>query len=52
MDMGVVVNGNAIAEGWSHTWLIFAGYALAVALAFWVLFRYKHQPNKMTNTNH
>lgn len=40
----VVTNGAAVAEGWSHTWLIFAGYALVVAVLFAVLFRYKHQP--------
>ena len=48
----VVTNGNAIAEGWSHTWLIFAGYALVVALLFWVLFRYKHDRNKMVDIKH
>ena len=42
----VVTNGAAVAEGWSHTWLIFAGYALVVALLFAVLFRYKHQAAK------
>ena len=30
------------AEGWQTTWFIFAGYALVVALAFWMLFKYKH----------
>lgn len=39
-------------EGWSTTWLVFAGYALVVALAFWVLFRYKHEPDKLGNINH
>jgi nucleoside transporter len=29
-------------EGWETTWFIFAGYALVVALAFMLLFRYKH----------
>lgn len=42
----VVINGAAVAEGWSHTWLMFAGYALVVALLFAVLFRYKHQAAK------
>jgi NHS family xanthosine MFS transporter len=42
----VVTNGAAVAEGWSHTWLMFAGYALVVALLFAVLFRYKHQAAK------
>ena len=39
-------------EGWSTTWLIFAGYALVVALAFWVLFRYKHEPDKLGEVKH
>ena len=30
------------ADGWQITWFIFAAYALVVALALWVLFRYKH----------
>lgn len=42
----------AMIEGWSTTWLIFAGYALVVALAFWVLFRYKHEPDKLGNVQH
>ena len=42
----VVTNGAAVAEGWSHTWLMFAGYALVVAVLFAVLFRYKHQAAK------
>jgi nucleoside transporter len=39
-------------EGWQMTWFIFAGYALVVALTFWALFRYKHDPNKMINVEH
>lgn len=27
------------AQGWSHAWLIFAAYALAVAILFWICFR-------------
>lgn len=38
--------GIARMEGWSHSWLIFATYALVVALLFAVVFRYKHQPDK------
>jgi NHS family xanthosine MFS transporter len=48
----VVVNGAAIADGWGNTWLIFAGYALVVAIAFMLLFRYKHEPEKMANFKH
>ena len=34
------------AEGWETTWFIFAGYALVVAVAFRLLFRYKHDPKR------
>ena len=29
---------------WASAWLIFAGYALVVAILFAILFKYKHQP--------
>ena len=47
-----VTNGMEVAQGWSHTWLAFAGYALVVALLFWVLFKYKHDPNKLADIKH
>jgi NHS family xanthosine MFS transporter len=43
----LVYNGSegvAMMQGWSNTWLIFAGYALVVALLFAVVFKYKHTP--------
>jgi nucleoside transporter len=49
---GHLISRPEFANGWQTTWFIFAGYALVVALAFWVLFRYKHDPNKMININH
>ncbi len=36
----------AIWHGWQTSWYAFAGYALVVAILFWIFFRYKHQPNK------
>lgn len=36
--------GIAQINGWHHAWLIFAGYALVVAVLFMVIFRYKHTP--------
>ncbi|MBQ3710532.1 MAG: MFS transporter [Bacteroidales bacterium] len=33
---------------WKTTWLIFAVYALVVAILFAILFKYKHQPEKET----
>ncbi len=38
--------GIAQVEGWSDAWLIFAAYALVVAILFALIFKYKHQPNK------
>lgn len=38
--------GVARMEGWSHSWLIFATYALVVTLLFAVVFKYKHVPEK------
>ncbi|MDY3287944.1 MAG: MFS transporter, partial [Bacteroidaceae bacterium] len=35
---------TAVWEGWNICWYIFAAYSLVVALAFAVLFRYKHVP--------
>lgn len=37
----------AQTAGWSTSWLIFAGYALAVAIVFAVVFKYKHDPNRI-----
>lgn len=34
--------GRELIEGWYTCWYIFAGYALFVAIAFALLFRYKH----------
>lgn len=38
--------GQQVMEGWSMSWYVFAAYALAVAVAFNFLFRYKHQTEK------
>lgn len=35
----------AQVAGWSHSWLVFAAYALVVALVFAIVFKYKHNPN-------
>ena len=40
--------GNFLVGNWEATWLIFAGYALVVAIFFAILFRYKHEPQKLT----
>ncbi len=38
--------GVEMMQGWSTTWLIFAGYALVVTVLFALIFKYKHTPEK------
>lgn len=35
---------RSIMTGWADSWFIFAGYSLAVAVVFAIVFKYKHQP--------
>ena len=45
----LVYNGSQgveMMQGWSYTWLVFAGYALVVAVLFALIFKYKHTPAK------
>ena len=41
-DLGPSADAIQVWEGWQTCWYIFAAYALAIAIAFSVLFRYKH----------
>ncbi|MBR5830058.1 MAG: MFS transporter [Tidjanibacter sp.] len=38
--------GVAQVAGWSQAWLIFAAYALVVAVLFALIFKYKHTPSE------
>lgn len=38
--------GVARMEGWADSWMIFAAYALVVAVLFAIVFKYKHEPEK------
>ena len=39
--------GEAQIAGWHHAWLLFAAYALVVAVLFMIIFRYRHvDPDK------
>jgi NHS family xanthosine MFS transporter len=42
-------NGNI---NWQDVWFIFAAYALVVAVAFALLFKYKHNPEKLAEVKH
>lgn len=37
---------------WFSIWMVFAGYALVLALLFWIVFKYKHNPEKIGEVSH
>lgn len=39
-------------ENWQPIWLTFAGYSLVVAVLFALLFKHKHEPEKLTEISH
>lgn len=43
-SLGANADPMTVWHGWNTCWYIFAGYALVVAVAFAVMFRYKHEP--------
>lgn len=45
-NLPVGATGGQIMEGWSTCWALFAVYALTVAVAFNLLFRYNHHSEK------
>ena len=44
-------SATAQVAGWSQSWLVFAGYALVVAVVFALVFRYKHDPHAVEEVN-
>lgn len=52
---GKIVDYFTNAEGvkdWQNIWFSFAGYALAIAIAFLLIFRYKHNPKDIGEIKH
>lgn len=52
--IGSLLSGMAVdyftvdgVKDWQTIWLVFAAYALALAVIFALFFRYKHEPEKM-----
>lgn len=41
-DLPSTATGQEIVDGWNTCWLIFAGYALVIAVLFAVFFKYEH----------
>jgi NHS family xanthosine MFS transporter len=37
---------------WPTIWFVFAGYAFILGILFWLVFKYKHQPEKVGDINH
>lgn len=49
IDKFFTVNG---AKDWHNIWLAFSGYALFIAIAFFILFKHKHDPKALENVSH
>ena len=49
---GYLVAREGVDGGWPATWLVFAGYALVVAVVFAIAFRYKHKPEALGKVSH
>lgn len=47
-----VPNPASSPIGWDIAWYIFAGYAMVVAIAFLLFFKYKHDPNQEAHVKH
>ncbi|MDD3741213.1 MAG: nucleoside permease [Bacteroidales bacterium] len=45
----ILENGN---RDWPNIWIAFASYALIVAVLFAILFKHKHEPEKIVNIQH
>lgn len=43
-SLGANADPMTVWHGWNTCWYIFAGYAFVVAVAFAIMFRYKHEP--------
>jgi MFS transporter, NHS family, xanthosine permease len=39
-------------KNWQNIWFSFAGYALAIAIVFLLVFKYKHNPKDVENISH
>jgi NHS family xanthosine MFS transporter len=51
---GYIVDSYTIdgVRNWQPIWLIFAGYALVVAVLFVVLFKHEHNPKDVAHVSH
>lgn len=49
---GYLLAREDVSGGWPTTWFVFAGYALVVAVVFAVVFKYKHNPDRVGMLKH
>ena len=45
--LGICRRWRLVSRDWTPVWFIFAGYALVIGLLFGIVFRYKHNPEKI-----
>ncbi len=50
--IGMYYTDSAGNRDWHGIWLVFAIYALIVAILFLILFKHKHNPNEIKNVQH
>jgi MFS transporter, NHS family, xanthosine permease len=43
---------NNSVTNWSNAWFTFAAYSLIIAVAFAIVFKYKHNPKELENVTH
>ena len=41
-----------LSRDWQSIWFVFAGYAMVLAVIFPLIFKYKHDPDKIKNVQH
>ena len=44
--------GDLVSRDWYSIWIIFAGYAIILAILFAIIFKYKHNPDKIGEVKH
>ena len=53
---GIIIDKYFLTQGgdknWHGIWLAFAGYALIIAILFWVMFKHKHNPYELEKVTH
>ncbi len=57
-DQGITMSDSgvldkiAVVRDWPNIWLLFAGFALVIAILFAIMFKHKHNPEKIKDIKH